>query len=365
MMSSEIYENAISDSYLSITTENRLTGTSVFGVEEPKLPYIFIKISEEFHVAGERVNAEILLHIPCSLGKARLEISSQGSEEVRVFKSLKLFASNANVVYNFSTMARSWEDLVEGHYIIPISLRLPQFIPPTFVYAGEDSFHNFIKAEISYSISARVIYEDSQVAYSRPISVRSAECRSSPNSTHLRTEIVGEGCCVRGGVSQHMIETLMNQHINVKEAISYKVVPDNSKCKVAISQITGVIIRILNFRDKVKAYNIEQIVSEVTKIVQVPAGCPRIPENEFVFTNELNTGNDESNPGSVKTALIKCSYYIDLRVKYDERVRRSAVGFEIPFYANSCTVSHKDLSILPPDWVGEQQPVINLLVENN
>ena len=364
-MNKEIYEIEIDESDSSIISEIAPVNTPVFHVKEPISPCMFIKISDQFHVAGEKVSADILLHIPQSLGKASLYISSQGIEEVRVFSNLKLHACNTNIIYNISTLAQSWDDLAAGHYIIPIAFRLPQCVPPTFVYAGEDSLNNFIKAEISYTISAKVTYDEVQLTHSRVITVRSAECRSSPHSTHLRTEIVGDGCCMKGGVSQYVIETLMQEHINVKEAISYKIAPDNSRCKVGINQITGMIIRIMTFRDKGKAYHIEQVVSEVSKTVDIPAGRPQIPENVFIFTNELNAGNEESNPGSVKTNLIKCSYYIDLRVKYDERVSKSAIGFEIPFYANSCNVIDKDAPMLPPDWVGEPQPAINLLIESN
>ena len=364
MSSLDIEEKYIHDSFSSTMRERLSSGLPTFSIQNPNAPYIFVLIKEEFQVAGDRVRAEIILDVPSSIGRADLFFYSQGAEDLRVYKALKLASYNRNEIYIINTIIRTWEDLLEGQYIIPISFKLPQYAPPTFVYAGEDSFNNFIKTEISYQISARIIYKDNEFTHSRPLYVRSAETRSASRIMHMVSEPASNSCCSYSGTSEFKLEVLMDEHSSCRDIISYRIIPDNRNSALPITEITGQVVRVLKFMEKEKIYSIKNLVSEATRTVLIPARSDAFIEKDFLFTNQLNSGSLDINPASVDSVLVKCTYFIEFLVKYNSSRKKKNLVMRIPFHTNPTCMPYGEVPLLPFEWKGEVHPIINLMIES-
>ena len=361
----EIEEKYLHDSFSSTMRRRLSTGLPTFNIDNLHSPYIFVLIKDDFQVAGERVTAEIILDIPANLGRAELFLHSEGIEDLRVYKTLKLSSYSRNEIYMIKTIIRTWDDLLEGKYIVPISFKLPQFAPATFSYAGEDSLNNFIKAEISYQISAGIKYKNNEFKHSRPLYVRSAETRGASKIMHMTSEPVSNSCCSYSGTSDFTLEVLMDEHCSCSDTVCYRVIPDNSNSALALTEVTGQVVRVLMFVEKEKSYSIKSMISEATRTVFIPARSPIFLEKDFLFVNQLNSGTLDINPASVDSVLVKCTYFIEILVKYNTSRKKRNVALMVPFHANPSCRPYEEIPQLPLDWKGEVHPIINLIIDNN
>lgn len=332
-----------------------------FSLLSPDAPYIFILIKDQFTVAGEYATAEILLNIPSSLGRVDLFLTSQGFEELRIFKSLKLLSLNSNKIYNINTIIRTWDNLEAGNYIIPVTFKLPHYVPSTFVYSGEDTLKNYIKAEIFYMISARLVYEDSEALHSRPINVKSSQYRNVVKFEYQTIEPVNGKCCSNKGNLKIKLESLNEEHCTCLGSISYQVTPNNSECSLPVIEVASQIVRSLTFVDKNRIYNIQDVVSSINRTVWVAANSELFMAKDFCFTHDLNCKGEEMNSSTVDSIFIKCEYSIDLSIKYTNLVKKS----NLEFYVNSAIKAYKDTPSLPMDWKGQIHPLIKLVIETD
>ena len=165
-------------------------------IVEPSPPYIYISLPNSFYVAGDRLEGEILIDVPTSLGSSELNLSSQGIEEIHIFQQSKHTSQNSNKVFSLNTPITTWENLPKGHYCYPFTFKIPHHSPPTFFYSGQDLTKNFIRAQVSYTLCAKLIFGGEEISHSCNLYIRSKEYYGNPRIEVEATENIVELCCM-------------------------------------------------------------------------------------------------------------------------------------------------------------------------
>lgn len=331
---------------------------------ENKPPYLFISLDNEFYVAGDRLQGEIMLEVPNGLGPASVQISAQGIEEVHVFHQSQHISQSTNKVFSLNSQLKNWESLGKGHFLLPFSFKIPVHSPPTFYYSGQDPSGKFIKAQVSYTISGKLLYKNEEISYSRAFVIRDKESRSSPHVSTESTELVAGICCSNKGSSTFKLEVTSENHPIANTFINYKLTPDNGNCAAPINQVIAEIVMEIEVTSGEKTYIIRNTVSSVPRITWIAAFTSMIFEKDFEFTGELKSGGDELNAASIDTNFIKCRYLVEVKVHYDLQFRKEPACVWLKFFVNPNESNTKDVPKLPLGWSPLSEPVVSLMPDN-
>lgn len=70
-------------------------------------PYIFVFFESLFFVAGDRLEAEVFIDVPKSLGPATLNLVTQGNEELHILTAAKNVSQTNNKIFSINTTLKS------------------------------------------------------------------------------------------------------------------------------------------------------------------------------------------------------------------------------------------------------------------
>lgn len=327
-------------------------------------PYLFISLENPYYIAGDRLEGEILIDVPKSLGPATLNFNSQGIEEIHVFNNHLPVSENINKVFGINCKLKSWENLSAGRYLIPFTFKIPHHSPPSFYFSGQDLQKNFIKAQVSYTISAKLVYGDEELPYSRIIVIKSRDSRNNSKVEIEATETVEGICCTSKGTSVFKLFVTSEESPAANGLINYKLIPDNGNCGAPINQVSSEVIVLLNVIDKHKTYEIRYTASNITRITWIAAYTSLVFEKDFEFNADLKIEGEDLNTCSIDSNLIKCKYYIQTNIFYDIKLKRKPACIELDFHVNPMISSTIETPSLPSGWTTTPEPLVKLLIDN-
>ena len=328
-------------------------------------PYIFLSLDSPFYLAGDRLQGEIMLEVPKSLGPASLHLTAHGSEEAHIFLQNQPICQANKKVFSLSSSLKSWETLPRGSFLLPFSFKIPHYSPPTFYYSGQDSASRLIKAQVSYSISAKLCFQSEEITHSQTLIIRSKDSRSSPHVGTEQTEVVAGICCSSKGTSNFKLEVTSTQHPTVNSFINFKLVPDNGNCAAPINQVVSDIVMELEVREGDRSYVVRDVVVTIPRITWIAAFTSLVFEKDFEFTAEMKGRGEDLNAGSIDTNLIKCRYMIEVKIYYDLKFRAEPARIYRNFHVEPADNITRDVPKLPASWGATPEPGIALIVEEN
>ena len=332
---------------------------------EPGPPYIFLSLDRAFYVAGDRLQGEIMIEVPKSLGPASLHLTAHGNEEAHVFlQNQHIFQANKQV-FSLYTSLNSWENLHKGHFLYPFSFKIPHYSPPTFYYSGQDSFSRLIKAQVSYRISVKLCFKSEEITHSQTVIIRSKDSRSSSHVGTEQTELVAGICCSSKGTSNFKLEVTSFEHPSVSSFLNFTLVPDNGNCAVPINQVVADIVMELEIREGEKTYTVREVVTSIPRITWIAAFTSLVFEKDFEFTAEIKGREEDVNAGSIDTNLIKCKYMIEIKIYYDLKFKAEPAKIYRNFHVEPKDSNTKEVPKLPIGWTAIPQPGIALVLEEN
>lgn len=332
--------------------------------------FIFIILDCYSYTAGEKVTGEILFNVCESIPKSYIKFQSRGIEEIHVFDSqdrTKVLVEEIQEVFTLDTCLTEWESEVPiGQYVFPFNFKIPNYCPSTFYYSGEDSRGNYIKAEVFYHISIKLIVSgvDSGLSHSRIINIKNISTLEKPSPS---IEAVGDvsGCCfLNKGRTQFKLSVANVDHCNVDGEIKYKLYPNNSNCKAPINHVIGSVVLDFTVRTRKGDYKIIKKLSEIDRPTWISAFTSLIYEKDFEYQAELKVSSDELNPSSNKSPIIMCEYFIEILVFYDLKCMTRPIVIRLPFHVNPKLAQRKEGPKLPTDWNPIESSIFNLSVDN-
>ena len=220
---------------------------------------------------------------------------------------------------------------------------------------------NFIKVEVSYTLSTKLSYNSIEISQSRTLNIRSITCLSS---SKIETELVNpvNRCCFfNGGLSILQIKTQGEDHPTVNESISYHLIVNNTNCFVPITQITGLVVNELVFSDNKNVYKVEKVISQISRIVWIAARSDVVNEKDLFFCNELKVNEQDINLGTIESNLISCKYFIEVIVNYNNSRHNPAV-LRTQVYVCPMLLPNKDTFTLYEDSNIEIEPEITIII---
>jgi hypothetical protein len=328
---------------------------------------LFLVLDCYSYTAGENVTGEILMLISEPIPNSKLKIHSKGFEKVSVFdsKDRSLLVEETKEVYTLDSLIESWNpSLSPGHYVFPFTFKLPAFSPSTFYYSGEDSQGNYLKVEVIYQVSVKLeLNESPGLHHMRFIYVKNLATLEKPGpSIEATAEITG--CCFSNlGITDFSLSVGNTDHCQVNGEVMYKLIPNNSKCNAPINQVIGSVLMELEVTTHKGNFRVLKKLSEIDRATWISAFTSLIYERDFEYHSELKHGSEELNPGSNKSSLFRCEYFVEMRVFYNIAFQRNPVIIRLPFHVNPRIVYRKQDPALPYDWKPVESTIFNFLVD--
>ena len=346
--SSEI-DQILSEDYGNIELADKTLEESVDEILNSGDPYMHLSVEEPFYIAGDWVEGNIFLDFPKDTQSVTLSVISYGLEEVYVYNQDLLITQTNNKLFSMNEKLKEWDKIAGGHYVVPFTFKIPNHCPPTFYYSGEDSMKNYVKAQISYSISVRAQYEKEEITKSRSIVIRSRDSRASSQTEQQTTETIMGICCISKGRTYFKLMLTNEYHPNVGDRVFFKLVPDNGNCAAPINQVTAELVMNVEIQGKNGLHKIQHKVFSVPRITWIAAHTSVVFEKDFEFEGDVKLPED-LNTGSVDSPHIKCSYSIFVKIHYDVKFVNNFVVICLPLHVNPSVPYNKDPPVLPTNW---------------
>ncbi|OMJ93832.1 hypothetical protein SteCoe_3158 [Stentor coeruleus] len=334
-----------------------------FRLFEDKEASLAITLNQDYFIAGDKVQADIWVHIPKKIGKCELFFFTEGFEEIRVFESLKLSAKNRQKIYSLSMMIRSWEEIEGNTYKIPVMFKLPAYCPSSFLFSGMDLQNKFYKAEISYFLSCKFVSETFHTTSTSILPVRSMRSLSLPGAPKEFVERLTSFCCFKSGSTIFKIEVLNYVNCLVDEIFQYKVWVNNLRCKKGIYRIVSRVVRKMSFLVAKQDNRIENRLEEVERDVKIDAFSNDWEDEEMQkFQHCIKSSTEEKNACSTQGNYISCHYSIELLVFYTNS-RGHSISIVFDFYVNPINDIIKDENEEIEEISYEEHPAINIFAD--
>jgi Arrestin (or S-antigen), N-terminal domain len=331
-------------------------------------PYIFIVLDFFSYVSGERVTGEVLLNIPSVLPKGSIKFYSRGVEEIQVFHAVyrnKQLLEETNEVYSLDEIIKEWElELPPGHYVIPFNFKIPSYSPSSFYYSGEDSKGNYIKAEVFYHISVKLLFsnKESGISNSRLFIVKNKKCLEKPGYS-IEENAVITGCCFSNkGSTKFKLSVTNTEHCTVGGNVKYKLDPDNTRCRVPIYKVTGNVHFEFFINTRKGEFRVFKTISSIPRATWISPYASIIYEKDFEYLADLKAFSEELNPSSNFSSMMCSKYFVEVCVYYDLVCRKKPHKIKINFHVNPRTSSKNSDPILPRDWNPIELSIVNLIV---
>jgi len=349
------------------------TGHDVLSVPRSptsSLASLFVVLDCVHYVAGDRVTGELLLSLPQALPGGSLVLLSSGLEEVCIYDRERKNARKEafSQVYKLEQTVSEWEDLTpSGQYVFPFTFKLPQYCPATFSFQGDDQQGNFMKGDITYSISAELRVDDSPhltLRHSRPMLVRNYQSHEKVNA-NCELDHVVTGCCWRSKGRTHLKLSVKNEeHCVVAGNVKFKLDPDNSHCSVPINHITGIITQEVVFMLPGSAQNrFERTICNISRATWISPSTSIVYEKDFEYFAELLMPSADLNPSSNDTPLIHCCYDVEAKVHYDLSCGDPEASIVLPLHVDPRNSLERLEPALPKNWAPVENSILNMMVE--
>ena len=233
--------------------------------------FVFLVLDCFSYTAGEKVTGEILFNISEHIPKSVLKFQSRGIEEIHIFDSKdrsKIIDEEIKEIFVLDTIMMEWEtEIPIGQSVFPFNFKIPNYCPSTFYYSGEDANGFYVKAEVFYHVSVKLITSDceSSLSHSRIIIIKNNFALERPGPTVEATSDV-IGCCYSNKGNTHFQLSVGNtDHCQVDGQIKYKLFLDNANCNASINHVIGNIILEFYVHTKKGQYKIIKNLSEVDR----------------------------------------------------------------------------------------------------
>lgn len=334
------------------------------------LASLFVILDCVHYVAGDRVTGELLLSLPQGLAASTLVLLSSGLEEVCIYdRERKDERKEAfSQVYKLEQTVSEWTDgTPPGQYVFPFTFKLPQYCPATFSFQGDDKQGNFMKGDITYSISAELRVSDSQqstLRHSRPMLVRNYQSHEKVNASCEMDHVVS-GCCWSSKGRTHLKLSVKNEeHCAVGGSVKFKLDPDNSHCSVPINHITGIITQEIAFSLPGSAENrFERTMCNISRATWISPSTSIVYEKDFEYFTELMMSSADLNPSSNDTPLIHCRYDVEAKVHYDLSCGDPEASIVLPLHVDPRNTLERLEPALPKNWNPVENSILNMVVE--
>lgn len=323
-----------------------------------------ITLNQDYFIAGDKVQADIWIHIPKKIGRCELFFFTEGFEEIRVFESLKLSTKNRQKIYSLSMMIRSWEEIDDNTYKIPVIFKLPAYCPSSFLFSGMNSQNKFFKAEISYFISCKFVSDTFHTTCTSILPIRSMRSLSLPGASKEFVENSTSFCCFKSGATVFKVEALNLVNCLVNEIFQYKVQVNNLRCKLAIHKIVSRVVRKVNFVVAKQDNWIENVIEEVERDVKINAFSNDWEDEEKqIFQHCIKSSAEEKNVCSTEGNYISCQYSIELLAFYTNS-RGLPISINFDFFVNPINDVLKEENEETDEAISfEEHPAINIFVD--
>lgn len=330
---------------------------------------LFLVLDCYSYTAGENITGEVLMLISESIGNSKLKIYSKGEEKVSVYDfkdKSRLLVEETREIYNLDTTIKSWDpDLPAGQYVFPFTFKTPSFSPSSFSYSGSDLFGNYLKVEVIYQVSVKLELPDSPgLSHSRFLYIKSSASLEKPGPSIEATAQIS-GCCLSNrGTTDFSLSIGNTDHCQVNGEVMYKLIPNNSKCKAPINQVVGSVLMELEVTTQRGSFRVLKKLSETDRATWISAFTNMIYERDFEYHSDLKHESEELNPSSNKTSLIRCEYFVEMRVYYDITFKANPVIIRLPFQVNPKIIYRKEDPSLPYDWNPVESIIYNFIVDS-
>jgi hypothetical protein len=127
---------------------------------------LFVQLDKLYYQAFERVSGELILSVPNNLPPCELVLFSAGKEYLKVYEdsSSTAYKDSKKIIYKLESTISRWEEgLMEGQYIFPFTFKLPEYVPSTFHFQGDDTNGAYIVANIKYKIKGTLKTEKEEI----------------------------------------------------------------------------------------------------------------------------------------------------------------------------------------------------------
>ncbi|OMJ69584.1 hypothetical protein SteCoe_32649 [Stentor coeruleus] len=324
--------------------------------------YIFIVLDCYSYVSGENATGEVCLNIIKNVPLASLKIVVKSVETVIVYdKVIKVapLVEERSEVFNIEEILQTWDALQPGHYIFPFSFKVPFYAPATLNFSGEDSSGHYLKAEIFYHISAKLLsnHKETSQVHSRIITIKNRDSLSKPTSSMEISSIVPSCCFTSRGTTKLHLHIKNSEHSSINSEVKFNLEPDNSLCQVPVNHVTALVFSDITLSTRKGNFHSAKIISKIERAAWINSHSNRVYEKDFDYAVELKGFSEELNPSSNLTPLISCRYFVEMRVFYDVVFNRRPVVVRIPFHVNPHVFYGKEEVLLPLDWDPLEAPI--------
>ena len=331
---------------------------------------LFVVLDCVHYVAGDRVTGELLLSLPQVLPGAALVLLSSGLEEICVYERVKKDERKEafSQVYKLEQTIGEWGDVTPaGQYVFPFTFKLPQYCPATFSFQGDDLRGNFMKGDISYSVSAELRVKDSPhltLRHSRPMLIRNYQSYEKVNAS-MEIDHIVMGCCCTSKGRTHLRLTVKNEeHCSVSGSVKFKLDPDNSHCSVPINHITGIITQeILFMLPGCPESRYQRTICSISRATWISPSTSIVYEKDFEYFSELMMPTSDSNPSSNETPLIISRYLIEAKVHYDLTCGDPEASILLQLHVDPKNTLERLEPALPKTWNPVENAIMNIVVE--
>ena len=277
-----------------------------------------------------------------------------------------MIQEETNEIFSLDTNFFEWnEGLLPGQHVYPFAFKIPSYSPSSFYFSGEDDKGNYIKAEVFYHVSVKLIQNSNiEASHSRIIIIKNRNTLDKPSIFIEKNEII-TGCCFANKGSTKLKLSIKNtEHCQVEGKINYKLDPDNSLCKVPINHVTGAIILEFSVNTLKAEFKIRRVLNKIERATWISAFTSLVYEKDFEYEASLTMSSEELNPSTNATPLIKCEYFVEVSIFYDIAFRTSPFSVKLPFHVNPKNTFRKEDPRLPTDWNPVESSIYNFVVNN-
>lgn len=334
----------------------------------PTKNYIFVVLDCFSYVSGDNVTGEVCLNIIKNVPRASLKIVVKGVETIIVYdKVIKVapLVEERSEVFNIEENIQTWDEFQPGHYIFPFSFKVPFYAPATFNFSGEDPSGRYLKAEIFYHISAKLLsnHKETNQVHSRIITIKNRDCLSKPTSSIETSSIVPSCCFSSRGTTKFYLHIKNHDHTSINTEVKFNLEPDNSLCKVPVNHVTALVISDITLSTYKGNFHSTKVISTIERAAWINSYSNRVYEKDFDYVVELKGFSEELNPCSNLTPLISCKYFVEMRVFYDVIFNKRPVVIRVPFHVNPHVFYGKEEVLLPLDWNPIEAPICYFVPE--
>lgn len=331
--------------------------------------FIFLILDCFSYTAGEKVTGEVLLNVSEPIPKSTMKFQSRGIEEVHIFSSKdksRIIAEDIKEIFILDEVVKTWEDEISiGQYVFPFNFKIPNFSPATFYYSGEDISGNYVRAEVFYHVSVKLLIDgdESKLSHSRIVCIKNMQTLEKPGpSIEAIANITG--CCFsKKGTTSFKLAVGNTDHCQVEGQVHYKLCPNNEYCKSPINYVVGQVLLDITVRTRHGDFKILKTISETERATWISAFTSLVYERDFEYNADLKVSSEELNPSSNEGSLIKCEYYVEMLVYYDISFKKNPVVIKLPFHVNPKITYRKEEPKLPVLWEPEESSIYNFIVE--